>query len=311
MSRIAHDAGKEARIEQMQDRVLDATDILIDGKPIIRSLTVCRLFGLRRAETREIPGGIDEGIHRVRLTPRGTLAFGTGHVLPARMMIERIAGPVESRVIGQAHGQFLARHRHGAASRAMDDRDGAAPITLARNAPIAQTIAHIARTAPRRLQPSRDDRLGLLDAFSVEEFGIGDDAVAGIGRAVERKIGRINIPGHDDGTDRKPVFAGEFEIALIMGGAAEDGAGAIFHQHEIRDIDRHRHIGLEGMAHLEAGVVAFFLRRFDRGLGGAVTLAGRSESRELRVAPRRARLQADDRRRSRKSSCRKSCRAAS
>ena len=34
---------------------------------------------------------------------------------------------------------------------------------------------------------------------------------------------------------RQPVFAGKVEVALVVRRAAEDGAGAVFHQHEIGD----------------------------------------------------------------------------
>ncbi len=46
---------------------------------------------------------------------------------------------------------------------------------------------------------------------------------------------------------RQPVFAGEIEVALVMGGAAENGPGAIVHQHEIGDEDRHALAGIERM----------------------------------------------------------------
>jgi hypothetical protein len=35
MAGAAHGAGEEARIEQVQDRVLDAADILVDRHPVV------------------------------------------------------------------------------------------------------------------------------------------------------------------------------------------------------------------------------------------------------------------------------------
>src|SRR5262245_64990808 len=55
MSGLVHGAGEEARIEEMQDRVLDAADILIDRKPVSGRRDVGRLSGFRRAEPREVP----------------------------------------------------------------------------------------------------------------------------------------------------------------------------------------------------------------------------------------------------------------
>ena len=60
-------AREEARVEQMQDRVLDAADILIDRQPVVRRLAVDRRFRCGVAEAREVPGRIDEGIQRVGL----------------------------------------------------------------------------------------------------------------------------------------------------------------------------------------------------------------------------------------------------
>ena len=71
---LVHGAGEEARIEQMQDRVLDAADILIDRQPIADGVGVGRLARMRRAEAREVPGRIDERVHRVGLARRRAAA---------------------------------------------------------------------------------------------------------------------------------------------------------------------------------------------------------------------------------------------
>ena len=50
MARLAHGPGEEARVEQMQDRVLDAADILVDGQPVV---------GLRARRRRGlVPGSV-------------------------------------------------------------------------------------------------------------------------------------------------------------------------------------------------------------------------------------------------------------
>ena len=90
---LVHGAGEEARIEEMQDRVLDAADILIDRQPIADGIGVDRLARVRRAEARKIPGRIDEGVHRVGLARGRTAALRAGDVLPGRMAVERIARP--------------------------------------------------------------------------------------------------------------------------------------------------------------------------------------------------------------------------
>src|SRR5712692_7933615 len=60
---IAHDFAPEARVEEMQDSVGNAADVLVDGKPVGNfggiegSLVVVRI-----AVAIEIPGGVDEGV---------------------------------------------------------------------------------------------------------------------------------------------------------------------------------------------------------------------------------------------------------
>ena len=44
--------------------------------------------------------------------------------------------------------------------------------------------------------------------------------------------------GMTTGMHRQAVFAREVQVALVVRRAAEDRAGAVIHQHEIRDIDR-------------------------------------------------------------------------
>jgi hypothetical protein len=61
MARHLHRAGEEAAVEQVEDRVLDATDILVDRQPAIDLLAVGgRGFDPRVGEAREVPGRIDE-----------------------------------------------------------------------------------------------------------------------------------------------------------------------------------------------------------------------------------------------------------
>ena len=54
---------------------------------------------------------------------------------------------------------------------------------------------------------------------------------------------------------------------------AENGAGAVIHQYEIRDIDRQHPVGIEGMGNPQAGVEAEFLGRLDRSFRRAARLA--------------------------------------
>ena len=93
------------------------------------------------------------------------------------MAVERIARLVEGDVLRQRDRQIFLRHRHDAAFVAVDDRDRAAPIALARNAPVAQAIIDLAlrhRPVAARLllEPLGDFFFRLLDGHAVEEARI-------------------------------------------------------------------------------------------------------------------------------------------
>ena len=69
-------AGEEPCIEQMQDRVLDATDILIDRQPVIaasRPTVPRRCVSQKRAKYQD---EIDKGIERVGVAPRRLATSG-------------------------------------------------------------------------------------------------------------------------------------------------------------------------------------------------------------------------------------------
>ena len=65
-------------------------------------------------------------------------------MFPGRMAIERVARHVKRNVFRQFNRQILDRNRNRAADFAMDDRDRATPIALARNAPVPQAEIDLA-----------------------------------------------------------------------------------------------------------------------------------------------------------------------
>ena len=207
-------------------------------------------------------------------------------MLPRRVPVERIAGLIEAHVLRQLDRQILGRDRHDAAGRAMDDRDRAAPIALAGNAPVPELVVDLPpglRLALKRdlLEPARDLLLGLIDREPIEEARIDHHPIAVIGLGVDGEargieLGRAHHRGHAE-----PIGADKIEIALIVGGAAENRARSVFHQHEIGDIDGQPPLWIERVQHFEAGVVALLLRGLDGGDRGA-DLAGLLDERVKR-----------------------------
>ena len=186
MAGLLHGAGEEARIEQVQDRVLDAADILVDRQPAIRP---CGAVGavsfhgsVKRRSTRTSRRRCPWCRFRAAPPPHcgQSTCFQVGwrsSGLPGRSKVTS-SGSVTGR---------SCRHRHHAAGLAMDDRDRAAPVALARNAPVAQAVIDLAlrhRTvaAGLALQPLRHFFLRRVDRHAVEEARIDHAAVAVIGR---------------------------------------------------------------------------------------------------------------------------------
>ncbi|MNI09594.1 hypothetical protein D3C73_626710 [compost metagenome] len=278
---VRQGAGDEAGVEQVQDRVLDAADVLVDRQPFGRGGLVDRLGRLGIGEAGEIPAGVDEGVEGVRLAPGGGAARRTVDVFPGRVAVQRVAGHVEGDVLGQFDRQLVGRDRHHAAGLAMDHRDRAAPIALTADAPVAQAIDGRPLAGSGRFDAADGLGLGGLDVQAVQEVGVEDDAGTGIGLVAHREVVARAL-GPDDRDHRQVVFAGEVQVALVMRRAGEDGARSVVGQNEVGD--PHRDLGPgEGMDDLQPRVPADLLGLFDVGLAGAALAAFGDEGGDLGV----------------------------
>ena len=80
--------GDEARVQQVQDGVLDAADVGVDGRPACRPPRdeKASVGVVRREEAQEVPRAVDEGVHRVGVAQRGLagLRIGRRHPLGRR-----------------------------------------------------------------------------------------------------------------------------------------------------------------------------------------------------------------------------------
>src|SRR5262249_26467761 len=150
----------------------------------------------------------------------------------------------------------------------------AAPIALARNAPVAQAKIDLTLTdrcvaAQLGFKTLCNFVLGLLDGHAVEEARIDHAAVTVIGGVGDYKRLRILTFGANDRRVAEVVLVDEVEVALVMGRAAEDRTGAVFHQHEVGDIDRQLPARVERMNRADARVKTLLLRGVDDLLRGA------------------------------------------
>ena len=188
-------------------------------------------------------------------------------------MLERVARLVEGHVLRERHRQLVLGHRNDAAAGAVDDRNRAAPVALARHAPVAQAEVHLALADAHCLHARGDVGLGLGHAHAIEEFGVDENGVVAFllkeGFGADFEGCGIGALRRDDGDHRQVILAREVEVALVMRWAAEDGAFTIAHQHEVRGIDREPHARAERVAGIEAQHVALLLGALDRLLRSA------------------------------------------
>ena len=240
-TKIAHDFAPEARVEQVQDGVSDAADVLVDGKPIGDFCGIERSFVVVRiAVAIEIPRRIDEGIHRVGFAARGAAAFWTRSVDEFRSGRERrFAFAGEFWIRRQQDWQVFVRNGLQAVLGAINDGNRSAPITLARDAPVAKAKDNFAfaETFFLRVGGHFGDRVFRREA--VEFIGIHKYAVFVFGERRGHSFFDEGLASArlNDNTNWQIVLAAKFEIALVVGGHGHDGSGAVFHQHEVADPD--------------------------------------------------------------------------
>ncbi len=286
---VAHHLGPEARVQQVQDRVLDAADVLVHRHPVVGAGTHHPIRIGRIAVAHEVPRRIDERVHRVRLAARGLAALGAADVQEAGVLVQRVAGAVRDQVFRQHHRQVLLGHRHHAAVVAVDDGNRRAPVALAAHAPVAQ--------APGRLllaQAGGDDQFGharnrILHAEAVERAGFDAHAALLVAVPLGPGIGGERLARHaHDLLDGQPVLFCEREVALVVRGHAHYRAVAVAHQHVVAH--PHRHLGAgERVDDRQPRGQAFLFLGGQFGLGGAAGLGGRDECCERGVALGRVR----------------------
>ena len=169
----------------------------------------------------------------------------------------------------------------------MDDGDRAAPVALAREQPVAHAVVDLALADAALFEQAGDLVLGRLDGEPVEELRVDHGAFAHVGLVGDGEGRGIGSWRQHHGHHRTPIFAGEIEVALVVAGTAEDGAGAVAHDDEVGDVDRQLHVRLERMDGHDAGVEAALLGLRQRLLGGADLAALLDEFSELLVLLRR------------------------
>ncbi len=289
-SLVTHQLVEEARVQQVQDGVFDAADILVDRQPVVGGGLVDHAGrALRRGIAGVVPGRLDEGVHGVGFAPGGAAAFRAGAFVERGHFRKRRAGAIGHHVFRQHHGQVFFRHWYVAAAGAMNDGDRAAPVALARDAPVAQAELGLAGTVLRGLEVGDDGVEGGSEIAAVVLAGIDREQALLVGvpvlplRGGETVIAgglAVHLP------DRQRILVGKLEIAFVMCRHRHHRAFAIAPEHVVGDEHREPVAG-ERMHDELAGGHALFFHGGHVGLGHGTGLAFGDEGGEGRIAFRR------------------------
>src|SRR5439155_15027572 len=125
--------------------VLDAPDVLIDRHPVLGGGALEHpLLVVRRAVAEEVPRGLDERVHRVRLPARLAAALRARGVDERGDLGQRRAALAgELHVLREHDGKVLLLLGDEAVLLAVYDGDRRAPVALAADAPVTQAIVHL------------------------------------------------------------------------------------------------------------------------------------------------------------------------
>ena len=245
----------EARVEQVQNRVLGAPDVQVHGHPVVVGLLGEDLVVVAGVEVAEVvPARARPLGHRVGLASEPLavpleetpLECSAEWALRGRRVGSRRApaGAAAARS-RRARWGGCSRSRYGSALRAdrpavstgKVDRDRLAPVALAREDPVPELVVDLAparcRAAPRC---ANDVPLHLGRGLAVELPGANGDAVAG--ERLPRAVRAGSPSGLTTSTIGRPNALRELEVPLVVSRHRHDGAGAVGAEHVVRREDR-------------------------------------------------------------------------
>jgi hypothetical protein len=88
-ARIAHQLVEEPGVQQMQDRVFDAADVLVDRHPVARPVIQHAVLLVGAGVACEIPGGFEEGVEGIGLALRPGAAGRAGGIDERVQLLQR------------------------------------------------------------------------------------------------------------------------------------------------------------------------------------------------------------------------------
>ena len=223
----------ETAVEQVERGVLHAAVVPVDGTPVVQRLFGSERFVIVRIHVaQEIPARAGPLRHGVGLALGRAAALRAGGVDPVGHLGDgalAVVGRLVALDLRQNERQLLLGNGHPAARRAVDQRNGLAPIALAGEHPVTQLVVDLLM-APALLDGiplHRGD--SLLDGHAVEEAGVDHDA-----RIVLEREGLLgDVAALDDLDDGDMERGGEVPVALVVARNAHEQALETFSKRSV------------------------------------------------------------------------------
>src|SRR5215208_2657630 len=234
--KIAHNLGEEAGVEQVQNGVLYAAGVLVDGEPLLSPFGIERpLIVVRREVTVPVPRGVHESVHRVRLACGRAAATGTLGIVEVRVELQwRFACGHELGFLWEQDRQVFFRDGDDAALVAEDYGDRGPPVALAADQPVVKPVGNRSLSGAALLEPCRHLLLALGARGAVEPTRVDHRALASVGLY---EIFAVPIRRRYHGSDLDAVLPCELEISLVVTWDGHDRARTVAHQDVVGDVD--------------------------------------------------------------------------
>ena len=159
--------------------MFNAADILVHAHPMIdRFMAEGCLIVMGIGVTQIVPARADEGIHRIQFTRCRAAAFRAGAVHEGFARSKRALGAGRKLdICRQFYRQILFRDEDFAALRAIDDRNGCAPIALTADQPVAEAVIDAPFAQALFFHVVHDGSHGFMHFHTREGTGINEDTV--------------------------------------------------------------------------------------------------------------------------------------
>ena len=229
-SAIVEEFVPEARVQQMQRRMLHAAVVPVHGHPVVQRLLPRKgplVVGVAVAQ--EVPAGAGPVGHGIRFPNGLSAALWAGGMQPVLRPGQTAGTVVRGRKIiqhGQRQRKLILRQRHPAALVAVYQRDRLAPIALAGKHPVAELIVDLPLADALLFQMGDHRRNGLADLHAVEKARVHHSAVAALG------IGFLfNVAARYHLHNRQAKLLCKGIVTLVVGRHGHDRARSVAHEH--------------------------------------------------------------------------------